>query len=288
MLEHLQARLHAAFAEERRRGFEGLAGSHVHATVPVRQVLVDTALAESRWPAPLETVGVRILADNVLAVSAEVRVFGFTTPLRLRVHVSPSTPDGIVDAALDEGSLVARALSWLAPVFATLPRGVRIDGTRMRLDSKLLLSDLGLADVASMVTVTSVTTEDGVAWVSFEGAAPATAAPGHVRSSGDRPPALSAEALVGWLAGAHIDGEVRVSERLANMLVAEAHMAAKDARATAANDGTTGVSVRDAAIDAVAQPPVIRFEAGALVVSGAARLGAERTSPRDREPPQEP
>src|SRR5688500_3787717 len=91
------AYLLAVLDAERSRGFEGMVGSRIETTLPLRQAALDAALAQvSAWPAPLEHLVVEIGDTNTLHVTATIRVFGFRTPIRVRLRLSPSAEHGIV------------------------------------------------------------------------------------------------------------------------------------------------------------------------------------------------
>lgn len=279
--QQLQARLVAALDAERRRGFDGLAGSEVDVVVPLRQAAIDEILAAARWPAPLETLTVRVAPGNVLLVTADVRIFGFVTSWPLRVRVAPSLEGGILQLALDDASLAARAVAWLGPLLARLPAGVRFQGARIEVDARRLAEDQGAADLLSMVTFGSCSTEEGVVWVSARVAPPATAPPGNARALPSSAPAFSPNQLVRWLAGGHLQGVIRIDERLANEVLGAAHAGVREA---AVDD-----PMQAALIDAITDAPSVRFEAGALVVRARAVVGTDAyasTGPSFDETPE--
>lgn len=266
MVPHLRARLVAALAAERRRGYEGLAGSNVQVVLPLRQAVVNQITSTARWPRPIETLAVRIAAANVLAVAAQVRVFGFVTPLGVRVRVSPAIEDGILRLEIDDASFVGRAVSWLGPLLARMPVGVRLRGARIEVDMRQVAADHGLADIASMVIPESCTTSDGVVWFTVRVQPPTTVPFANGPSRPPSPPPIDPDQLVAWLEGARVHGEIRIDERLANELVAVAHAGLRDA--------TLDNPVQAALVGAFTESPSVRFEAGALVVSVAGEVGA--------------
>lgn len=262
---------------ERARHFAGLAGSRVDATVPLRQAVIDAALsAVRRWPPPLDGLAVRIAAANVIHVEAVVGVLGFAKTMRLRLRLAPAIEHGIVSLLLDDGSLLASALAWIAPLLGKLPGGVTLEGRRIVVDLQRLADQQGFGDLARMVSSATLTSDDGVLWISARLEVPATGGPasgrlpsGATAPASSRPSPFSAEDVLEWLRGAHLDADVRVDERLANELIAAAHAEAQ-ARATAATDAAA------AAVARAVTRPVVHFEQGALRLTARAALEASR------------
>lgn len=258
---------------ERLRGFTGLAGTQVTATLPVHQAALDTVLGRAAWPAPLEALGVEIGDANRLHVSAAVRVLGFRTQVRLQLRLAPSMEDGIVRASLDDGSLMASAVALLGPLLGRLPDGVALRGRQITVDVRRLAAQQGFEDVAGMVSAATFDSSPGVLWVTVRAAAPAPqpieSTPSVANSAPARKPfAVDPAQLHAWLQGATVDVDVHLAEHLANALLAAVHA---DAQVP------SGDALRDTLIRAVQQPRV-RFEAGVLRVSARAALGDDGAS----------
>jgi hypothetical protein len=280
---------------ERALGFEGLAGSRVEALVPVRQALVDAVLAQvPRWPAPVEGLAVRIGEGNRIHVSAAIRVLGFKTRVRLPLRLAPALENGSVRLFLDDRSFLSSAISWLGPLLGRLPGGVTFDGNQVVVDVQQFASRLGVQDVAALLSAASFHSDEGVLWINARadvregrtgersptGSSPREAAhraPGDVGEAADRAAAATRELpftldeLAAWLTGARVDADVRVSERLANELVAAAHADAQ-ARAAAASGAP-------AVLGHSVQRPVLRFEQGTVRLSVGADLQPQSPAP---------
>ena len=282
---------------ERRRQFAGLAGTRLDGVLPVRQALVDAALAQApRWPSPIETVRIRIAAGNRIHVAATVRLLGFKTRLGVSLRLAPALDDGQVRLFLEDRSLVSSALSWLGPLLGRLPHGISLQGNQILVDVRAAAARQGFGDLAALLSAASFETEEGVLWINARVDVP-DAAPGagvdDRSAAGEAAPAgtaadvaqaprarraplpFGADDLVTWLTGLRVDADVRVDERLANALVAAAHA---DAGARAGESGSAAE-----ALAAAVRRPVLRFEAGAVRVSAGADLRpqADAAGPRN-------
>jgi hypothetical protein len=275
---------------ERSRGFAGLAGSRVDGLLPVRQALVDAVLARvPRWPAPVEGLEVHIEAGNRIHVSAAIRVLGFRTRVRLPLRLVPAMENGYVRLVMEGRSFVTSAVSWVGPMLGQLPAGIRLEGQHIVVDVRQFADRLGAADLAALLVSASFRSEDGVLWIDARAAVPDDVAAPEPEAVEGEPETVAAESaategqtadaaaparevpftideVAAWLAGARVDADVRVSERLANDLAAAAHRDAQT-QAAARNDGL-GVLAR------AVRRPVLRFEAGALRLSGGADVEA--------------
>ena len=262
----------ALLEAERKRGFDGLAGSSLDVTVPLRQAALDAAIAQVRgWPAALEALAVEIGDANRLVVTATVRVFGFRTPVRLHLHLGPSMEDGLVHLVIDDGSLMASVVALLGPMLGSLPQGVRLQGRQFVVDVRRLAAQHGVGDLAGMVSTATFESTRGVLWITAHAAAPASepmAARVARRSSPQSPLPCDVVTLRDWLQGARVDVDMRMDERLANDLLAALHA---DAQAPSGHEG------RDVVARAL-QPPVVRFESGVLRLITTAALDVDGSS----------
>lgn len=268
-----ETNLVAVLQAERARGFEGLTGSRVEAILPLRQAALDAALTQVRaWPPAVEALSVEIRDGNRLNVTATVRVLGFRTPLRLQLRLAPSMEDGIVRLDIDDGSLMASAVTLLGPLLGNLPEGVRLEGRQLTVDVRRLAALGGFDDIASMVSKATFESRRGVLSIYVLATAPALGPPALPvpRVSSGRALPFDAGQLRAWLSGACVDADVRMDERLANHLLTALHA---DAQTPSGDEG------RDIVMRAL-QPPVVRFEAGALRLTTAARIDQEDSNER--------
>lgn len=258
MLEVLEA--------ERGRGFNGLAGSRIAATVPLRQAWLDAALARVRaWPSALESLAVEIGEANRLHLTAVVRVLGFRTPVRLQLRLAPTMEDGIVRLVIDDGSMMASAVALLGPLLGQMPEGIVLRGRDLQIDVRRLAAQQGVGDLASMVSTVTFDSSRGVLWVAIHAAAPASepADPrGRARATQGTALPFDLAEVRAWLQGARVDVDVQMDERLANDLLAALHAEART---------PTGDALRDTVAHAL-QRPVVRFGEGVLRLSATAAL----------------
>lgn len=251
---------------ERERGFDGLAGSTVEATLPLRQAALDALLSQVRdWPAALDTLTVDIGDANRFLVTAVVRVLGFRTPVRLQVQLAPSMTDGLVHLVIDDGSLMASAVALLGPLLGHLPEGIVLQGRRFTVDVQRLAARQGVADLAGMVSSATFASSRGVLWVTVHVAAPALPplqSPRVPRPSMHPSVPFDVASLRTWLQGSQLEVDLHIDTRLANDLVAALHA---DAQVP------SGDALRDTVLKAL-RPPVVHFDAGGLRVSATAAL----------------
>jgi len=261
---------------ERARGFEGLAGSAAEVTIPIRQALIDAALLQvTRWPAPLEALGLGIGSGNILEVAAAIKVFGFGKHVRLRLRIAPAVEDGILRLFLDDRSLASNAIAFLGPLLGQLPGGVTLEGRQIVLDITRLAADQGFDDLVHMLSSASFEAEEGILWITARvdvtSRAGAAASPQRPATT-PAPLPFQVDDLIAWLRGMRIEADVRADERLANDLLAAAHADAHTA-------ATTGPRTAAAAVAASLRRPTVQFEQGAIRLT----IGAD-VQPADRPP----
>jgi hypothetical protein len=267
---HVRAVLDA----ERAAGFQGLDGSTVKATLPVRQAVVDAAIGSIRdWPSGLAGVTVEIGDANRLFVTVRARVFGFSTPIRLQLRLAPSMQDGIVHLFIDDGSLMASPVALLGPLLGSLPDGVTLQGRQITIDVPRVAVQQGVDDLACMLSGATFESSRGVVWVTLHAAAPVPAPiPSRetAHSPSRRPGAVDVATLRTWLEGSQVDVDLRLDERLANDLVTALHA---DAQVR------TGDDLRDTVTHAL-RPPSVRFESGAVRLQASVALDPDDVSNR--------
>lgn len=267
-----------ALESERARHFAGLAGSWLDVTLPVRQAMVDAALAQVRdWPGPLEALGVGIGSDNTLHITAAIKVFGFRKQMHLRVRIAPAMDDGVVHLFLDDRSLGSSAVAWLGPLFGKLPEGVTLHGRQISVHVHQLTAQQGLAALARLLTTASFRSEDGILWIDARAEVPESTGladvPPRLPAGHAQHPLFTVDELLEWLRGTRADADVRIDERLANALLSAAHADAHD-RARAGSAPTDPAAVAAGAL----QRADVRFEQGAMRLTLSGNL----------DPPSEP
>lgn len=270
---------------ERSRRFPGLGGSRADTVLPVRQALIDEVLARvPRWPAPLDGLHVRIAQGNRLHVGAVIRVLGFRTRVGLTLRLAPAMENGRVRLFVDDRSFVASALSWLGPLMGRLPEGISLQGSQIVADIVALARRQGFDDLAALVSSASFQSEEGVLWVNARVEVPESAGTGEERQPhrssetglpGGTPgataraapgvPPFSIDELVASLAGARVDADLRLDERLVNDLVAAAHEHAQHTAGPGAPDVATTLA-------RAVRRPTLRFEPGLVRIRAAADL----------------
>jgi hypothetical protein len=255
----LHAHLLAAIAAERRRGYQGLAGSDVRVTIPFRQAAIDTIFNVTRWPPPIEALELRVGPGNLLTLRARVRGLGLVVPVRARMRLIPTANDGVLELTIEDDSTVTRLLVRLGAALARLPRGVRLQGSSIRIDTRPLAASYGFADLASMISPESWQTDEGALWLTLRVRPPATAHADDAPSTTEAVPSLPGDPRQ-WLEGTSVKGEVRIDEVLANALL---RAASHDA-------------------PAAADPISLRFESGAVVVSVATVFNTAGSSDQAR------
>jgi hypothetical protein len=216
---------------ERAAGFSGLAGTHVEATIPITQHLVDVLVAQAGAGRNLGGLKVTLRPENEIGVAVVKSVFGFDTRLAIDLRIR-----GPVDLASDSRlylvvtrpSLTWSAISRIVIAAGLAPAGVEIGRDGVAVDLRLLAARAGLADLLALVQNVAF---DGDATglrvravidVPEGGAAPASGRSAEKRSApaGASPGGMqylpSAGALLPELRGARFAGHVAVTEALAN------------------------------------------------------------------------
>lgn len=218
---------------ERAAGFSGLAGTHVEATIPITQHLVDVLVAQAGAGRNLGGLKVTLRPENEIGVAMVKSVFGFDTRLAIDLRIR-----GPVDLASDSRlylvvtrpSLTWSAISRIAIAAGLAPSGVEIGQDGVAIDLRMLAARAGLADMLALVQNVAF---DGDATglrvravidVPEGGVAPASGRTAEKRgapapagaSSGGMQYLPSAGALLPELRGARFAGHVAVTEALAN------------------------------------------------------------------------
>src|SRR4030095_17106299 len=129
-------------------GFPDLAGSEAAATIPISVRLINEALSRS-----LSNSGrvreVHLKVEDGNQATAEIRLSGPSflpaIPVRLSIEDQPLLPDrptlGL--RLVTASRLVARGGSFVTSLSAFLPPGVTMDGDRITIDLRRLLTERG-------------------------------------------------------------------------------------------------------------------------------------------------
>ena len=274
---------------ERAAGFSGLAGTHVDATVPLTQRLVDLLVAQAGAARNLGGLKVTLGADNQIGVAVVKSVFGFNTRLAIDLRIR-----GPVDLVSDPRLylLVARpSITWSAisriVIAASLaPPGVEIARDGVAIDLRMLAARAGFADVLALVQKVAFDGDAGalrvraVIDVPQGGISPEArqapqeaGAPGPSSGAGMRK-LPSADALVTELRGARLSGRVSVSEALANeaiRIALEAARAAGSGESTGSASGvppavSTGLRLDAGMLAGWVRQAGVRFQNGRIVL----------------------
>ena len=231
---------------ERAAGFSGLAGTHVEATIPITQHLVDVLVTQAAAARNLGGLKLTLGADNEIGVAVVKSVFGFDTRLAIDLRIR-----GPVDLASDprlylivaRPSMTWSAISRLVIAAGLAPPGVEIARDGVAIDLRMLASRAGFADVLSLVQTVRFEGDAGVLRVHAvvdvpEGGVRREGGHGAGSQQADAPPRTSAPAastlpdaapLLSELRGARLSGRVTVSEALANGAISVALESARAA-----------------------------------------------------------
>jgi hypothetical protein len=153
--------------------FRDLAGSHVAATIPVSERLINEMVAATLPPrVSVREVHVHPEAGNRFAVRVAPRAALLPSlTIALAIERQPDFPSSpvLVLRMATMGGLFGMATSAFN-VGQMLPPGVRLEGEHIHLDLRALAAERGAAHVLDYVKQLRVTTEEGRAVLHLEGA----------------------------------------------------------------------------------------------------------------------
>jgi hypothetical protein len=237
----MMARLLSALQADRIAGFKGLAGTHVEATVPVTQRLVDALVEFAGARRKLNGLTVTLGANHDIGIAVAKTVLGFETRLAIDLRIR-----GPVDLASDprlyllvsRPSITWSAISRLAIAAGLAPPGVEIGRDGIAIDLRVLASRVAAADLLSLVRTLDFEQKAGVLRVHVVMDVPAggIGAGANPRQHVDRESSHSTgrpanlprlDMLLMELRGARVRGRIAVSEELANTAMAIALDAAR-------------------------------------------------------------
>lgn len=271
----------AMIADQRARGLADLVGSRVDATVPIRQALVDELVGAVVSRYPQAELDVRLREGNRFDVRAGWRIFGFPARWRLPFAIEPHA------RLIDRPSLFLRlaepSAAWSAARRAIgglglLPPFIRISDEGVALDVERLAHQRGVADLLPIVRALSFDGRDGVLWMRVEAEVPQdlpAAASGRPdadspRGHAGRAAAPDAGSLLAHLTGARATIALRISERLANEMLATGLQGAAVRPAptfTAPDDGGGRAPVALQTLLGWCRAVRLTFDPGSLTVS---------------------
>ena len=158
-------------------GFPDLAGSHVSATIPVSERLINEIIAKTLPPAgAVQDVQLEALEGNQI----KVRLRAWAGPLNLPMTVTlaideqPALPHRPVLGLRLAG--VPLLLSMAGPVarfLDVLPKGITLDGDRISVNLQTLLAQHNQGDLVRYLTELRVTTAAGAVIVALRARVPA-------------------------------------------------------------------------------------------------------------------
>jgi hypothetical protein len=231
------------FDDERAAGFSGLAGTHVEATVPITQHLVDVLVAQAGAARNLGGLSVTLRAKNEIGVAVVKSVFGFDTRLAIDLRIR-----GPVDLAADprlylvvtQPSITWSAISRIVIAAGLAPPGVEIAREGVAIDLRMLAARAGMPDILALVQTVAFDGDTRALHVQAVMDVPDEGVPADVRyrprQAGPPSPAASvgsrlpgARTLISEMRGARLSGRVSVSEALANNAIRVALEASRSA-----------------------------------------------------------
>jgi hypothetical protein len=218
--------LAALWAAERGGGLARLAGSRIHAFIPIRERLIDHLIARLPVPTAVKGLHVRALPGSRLQAIAEIRVLGFRKRIEVILGVAlqggRDAPRRILLSFADP-SFVTKAIGIVAPLAAKLPAFVSIDAHGAAIDLDRLAAAAGALDLWHHVNQITLETHGEGLWaridIEIDPAAPATPTAARAPGAPRTPTIDGAPDLVALLAGAHLAFRLRVEESLVNDLL---------------------------------------------------------------------
>ncbi len=144
--------------------FAAVAGATFSAHVPLSDALV-TALVQARVlpGGVVRNVEVRAGRDNDILVRVRLTKPAFLPPfsVRMRIDEQPRLPASPILGLRLQSPVLGAIAGVLARLLPTLPPWMTFDGERVRIDVGVLAAQSGAAEVLSLLTHLTVTTEEG-------------------------------------------------------------------------------------------------------------------------------
>jgi hypothetical protein len=162
----MNATLQDLLKREQLDGYPDFVGSELSATIPVSERFVNEAISRQLPPGG-RVQGVRVTVEDGNQLSAEITLSGPSflpaIPVRCSIEDQPLLPDrptlGL--RLMTASSLVAMAGSFVTSLSAFLPPGVTMDGDRITIDLRRLLTERGFGAWLDYLTDFRVNTRAG-------------------------------------------------------------------------------------------------------------------------------
>ena len=164
--------LEAILAEQLGAGLSGLTGSAVHATIRLADALLNQIVAASLPPAAAVRA-IRLASRAGNAVDVTVTPKAALLPrmhARLEIDKQPVLPDDpvlVIRVTGGAGMLLGLASSFFA---ASLPPGVRIDGSLVHVDVHAMAAAYGQSSHLRYARTLHVATDEGVVVITIDAA----------------------------------------------------------------------------------------------------------------------
>ena len=248
--------------KERALGLARLAGSRVSGRVPVRQALVDELLRRWRRPPSVEDVSVRLADENLLHISARLRVFGLRKRVDAAVKIAPAVQlqgRPTLHLSFVEPTLLATVASFVAPL---LTSGVSVTRDGIAVDLSAVVAHAHGDELLPHLRAVAIDGKDGVIWLNVDVEvtpllAPRPEATPTKPQRGNPPPSVGD--AVSLFAGLDLEVQLRVTDSLANDILETFFIQMPHSGAEPVPD--VGHIVRRAV-----GTPRVRFEPGAMVL----------------------
>ena len=150
---------------ERAAGFPNLAGTHLEATLPLTQRLVDMLVSRASARRNLHGLKVTLRANNEVDVEIVKPLFGFDTRLALAFRIGRAvnlTSDARLYALVATPSLTWAAVSRLATAARLAPEGVDIGRDGVAIDLRALAARAGIDDLMALARTIELEGRPGV------------------------------------------------------------------------------------------------------------------------------
>jgi hypothetical protein len=161
----MDPRLLAILTRQQAAGFPGLSGSDVRATLRVRQALINEAVdAYAASASAVRDLRVTPRASNRLQVQLKLAKASFLPSLSvtLVIEKQPELPhDPVLGLHITGVGGMMRLAGPAIASFGVLPPGVRLDGDRLLVDIRAVLTQHGQAQLLDYAEQLQVMTEDG-------------------------------------------------------------------------------------------------------------------------------
>jgi len=130
---------------QQQNGFPDLAGTDVAATIPVSERFINEMIAQLLSPGgKVREIRVRVEESNL--VTAEIRLSGPNflpaIPVKFAIERQPELPErSTLELKLMQSSALFAKAASLLPFLPAPPRGIEIDGDRIRIDIRRVLAE---------------------------------------------------------------------------------------------------------------------------------------------------